>query len=218
MRLPSVRNILALRRTGSGDVNEAYVYFCENFLKYVVGVSRFNREYRSGNGILSMATISDEAFALLQLENSETRWAAEFAFKNKGQEISQKDLPQPLYTSGGSNNKSEQRGFTKKHGGWSEDGIKRFNDIYKLIDKDRETNGKWFDERLRERMMKSGELDGNVNKSEREAVTACDDMVYPTTANKKPAASLEEVEVDETEEESDESDNEEDEVGERHEV
>jgi hypothetical protein len=173
--------MLALRKTSSNEINEAYVYFCERFLKHVVGVSRFNREYRNGNGIVSIATVSDEALALIQLENSENRWTTEFSKRENGQDVGQKDLPQPLYTSGGQN-KVEQKGFTKKHGGWTEEGIIRFNKLCNLISEDRKKHGAWFDSVLKERKTVSNAEfeEENASKFAREVVTAYDDMVYPT--------------------------------------
>ncbi len=40
--LPSVRNMLNLRKGSNNTVNESFVYFVEKFLKYVVGVQSFN--------------------------------------------------------------------------------------------------------------------------------------------------------------------------------
>lgn len=181
-RLPSVRNMLALRKTSNNQLNEAYVYFCEKFLKHVVGVNRFNREFRNNrNGIMGCATVTDEALALLQLENSEIRWSTEFSKSESGIEVNQNELPQPLYTSGGQN-KNDQKGFTKRHGGWTRDGIIRFNVLCTNVEEDREKNGKWFDDVLRARTREcEEEADENPNKtSGRDIISAYDEMVYPS--------------------------------------
>ena len=42
--VPSSRNILALRKlAGTNQVNDSYIYFCEKFLKCIVGAQTFNR-------------------------------------------------------------------------------------------------------------------------------------------------------------------------------
>jgi hypothetical protein len=131
---------------------------------------------------MRIATVSDEALALLQLENSENRWTTEFSKNDNGQEVKQRDLPKPLYTSGGQN-KMDQKGFTKKHGGWTEEGIVRFNRLCVMIQDDRQKNGSWFDAIIKDRMERSGELELEQNKVGRETITAYDDMVYPVVGS-----------------------------------
>jgi hypothetical protein len=142
MEMPSLRNIMALRKHND-KINEAYVFFCEKFLKHVVGVQSFNRACKRHVFISEIATFSDKALALLMLENSEFRWTAEFAKIEQGEKVAKDDkqLPKPLYTS----TQGDRKGFTKKYGGWSERGIERFNALYKMVREDRSRNGKWFD-------------------------------------------------------------------------
>jgi len=119
--------------------------------------------------IMKIATASDEAMALLLLENSETRWMAEYGKREKGEKVVEKDLPVPLYTSAGQSNK-QQKGFTKRYGGWSQDGINRFNQVHEMVKQDRQANGFWFDELVKKRieanfnsnMDESGVLDGST--------------------------------------------------------
>jgi hypothetical protein len=151
--LPGMRNMLAMRKLGNNTVNEAYLYFCEKFLKYVVGVQSFNRAWKKNVPISEMATPTDEALALLLLENSHLRWSAEFAKAERGEVIAKEDktLPMPLYT----RLNGSQGGFTRKYCGWSENGIARFNELYEMVKKDRLNNGRWFDNILAARLAKS---------------------------------------------------------------
>ena len=114
--------MLSLRKLKNNDVNESYVFFCQNFLKCVVGTQSFNKGWRHGVPIMTIATASDEAMALLLLENSEARWwIAEHSKKNSGEKVIEKNLLAPLHTSAGQSNKKQQKGFTRQCGGWRQD-------------------------------------------------------------------------------------------------
>lgn len=139
-----------MRKTSGNDVNENYVFFCEKFLKCVVGVQTFNSRWKKCTSVCQITTPSDEALALLLLENSEYRWTYEFEKKEKEEEVQESDLPKPKYTSAGKN--KEQRGLTKRYGGWTEEGIQRFNQIMHMVREDRKANGRWFDEAITNRI------------------------------------------------------------------
>jgi hypothetical protein len=90
----------------------------------------------------SLCTISDEAFALLLLENSYNRWLDLF-LNNKGPVMQrrgvrfQSDVP-ILYTRGGI--KYDKMDMTKSVKGWSEEGIARFNALFDQVIADRARN------------------------------------------------------------------------------
>jgi len=90
----------------------------------------------------SLCTISDEAFALLLLENSSARWLDIFA-NHKGpvmqrrgvkQRGFQSDVP-TLYTRGGI--KYDKTDKTQAVKGWSDEGIARFNALFDQVKQDR---------------------------------------------------------------------------------
>ena len=85
-------------------------------------------------------TKSDEAFALVVFENNFQRWLDMY---NKGN--SKTSDVQPKWTNGG---KSAKNGRSKMCGGWDEEGINRYNELYQKIDKDRRENPEFEDEFL----------------------------------------------------------------------
>ena len=151
--VPSSRNILALRKLGTNQVNDSYIYFCEKFLKCIVGAQTFSRGVKNKCKLSVIATPSDEALALLFLENSEYKWSMDFEKKKKGEEVDVQDnnvgTAPTKYTCAGQN--KQQKGFTRKYGGWKNEGIERFNEILKMVRQDRIDNGAWFDEIMLQR-------------------------------------------------------------------
>lgn len=141
--------MLLLRRLINNSPNEDYVFFCLRFLKCIVGVSTFNAGWNAHKRLSELATPSDEALALLILENSEARWSQEFDLEPSAAVEAKTLLPKAKYTSSGRN--GSMKGFTKKFSGWSAKGIERFNELLKLVKEDRIANGEWFDFILEER-------------------------------------------------------------------
>ena len=175
--MPSLRSIMALQqRKNKDEINDNYVYFCEKFLKHVVGVQSFNRAWKKKRLISELATPSDEALALIILENSEMRWNAEFTKIERGETVDKydKQLPKPLYTS--PSNQENQKGFTKKYGGWSEAGIERFNQLYMMVKVDRERHGHWFDQVVVERICNNEKNDTEAKSNQIISVAANNDL------------------------------------------
>jgi hypothetical protein len=197
------------------EVNESYIFFCDNFLKCVVGLHKFNRSIKNTHKLRHIATPSDEALALLLLENSEYRWNQEFERKKKGEDVNEDHLPPTMYTSLGQN--KQQKGFTRKYGGWSQAGIHRFNELVKKVRDDREKNGKWFDNILKQRALAEQQDDDNVpGPNNNNAVKAENDLLFCLgKANKKKkkdgeSSSSEDEEDDEDEDEEDDDNNDDD--------
>lgn len=169
-KVPSIRNLVTLRKDVNGiDWNEHYMYFCDKFLRCVVGLQTYKRQWRLVNCRLSdIVTESDEAMALLLLENNEQKWLDEYLESHavsKEQEgnkatINRKEEDNnnchqkrklstnsnktaTRYTSAGDN--SNKKGFTKKYGGWSTAGIYRYNQLTEMVSNDRDKNGGAFD-------------------------------------------------------------------------
>lgn len=90
------------------------------------------------------ATVSDEAFALLCLENNYNTWMDMGVTGNK----KTSKVPRK-YTNGGS---SKGKNGTLQHNkGWSDEGLCRFNELFGLVEKNREgTYAKKFEEDFRQ--------------------------------------------------------------------
>ena len=153
-------------RVANDEVNDNYVYFCENFVKTVVGAQRYKRGWKNNLDFSEIATPSDEALTLLLLENSMYRWTTD---------DEEKGPAPPRYTSAGKN--KEQKGVTKKYGGWTKGGIERFNDIVRKVREDRKVNGRRFDNYMKE--AKSAEEDfGTGVKVTANCIRAENDLVF----------------------------------------
>jgi hypothetical protein len=123
---------------------EAYSAFFEHFLpcatKKMMWDRRIAKAVSNPNSkkYKSLCTISDEAFALLLLENSYNRWLDLF-LNNKGPVMQQRGVKQrgfqsnvpTVYTRGGI--KYDKTDMTQSVKGWSEEGIARFNALFDQV-------------------------------------------------------------------------------------
>jgi hypothetical protein len=95
--------------------------FCDAFLSNVVGRNDYNSKV--GHTVISeMASVGDEAFAIVCVENSIDRWKEEVEDPAKTNKAKWKPT---RYTA----NPSE----ASKYGGWSLEGIRRFNSLCQTI-------------------------------------------------------------------------------------
>ena len=109
---PSLKMFLSTRENDGG----AYTMFCDRLLQCVVG----RRTWKTGiehMEIRKVATVTDEAFALLLLENSWDRWI-DFAINGQCATVTESK-----YTNGGIGKNS------KKYMGWNQKGLTRFNEL-----------------------------------------------------------------------------------------
>ncbi len=137
-----------------------YRRFCKTFLKCVVG----DRVWRSNwlkVPLSEFVSVTDEAFALLVIDNCHERWTKMFVSQNteeegedeggeEGQDLSDESStpgkdgkwPDPKYTNGG---KNSNNGRTRKFCGWSSQGVKKFNQLCWLVMSDRKkaSNKTW---------------------------------------------------------------------------
>jgi len=129
---------------------EAYSVFLERFVPCVTMKTSWDRRLAtaktdSSKTKTSLCTISDEAFALLLLENSFDRWLDIFTstkgavMQRRGvkQRAFQSDTP-TLYTKGGI--KYNKTDVTEAVKGWSDTGIRRFNCLFEQVKQDRMAN------------------------------------------------------------------------------
>jgi hypothetical protein len=123
--MPSLAHFSALSTNES-----AYLYFCTHFLKAVVGNAAW-RLHALRQPLSAFVTISDEAFAMLTVENNYDRWCKMWEKRN----YKSCDVP-ARWTNAGV---SKANGQSKRFFGWKAEGYQRFNDLYRNIKEDRET-------------------------------------------------------------------------------
>jgi hypothetical protein len=112
--MPAMEDVLAMRL----NTNGAYSIFCENVVSQVVGKTSWKSK---GHSVLmsNIATVSDEAFAVILLENSYELWKD---MAGHGDDYVSK--VETRYTKNGAG--------TKKYQGWVDEGLRRFNDLAKI--------------------------------------------------------------------------------------
>jgi hypothetical protein len=129
-----------LRQATTIEEKEAFLWFIGDFLASVVGTKVWGRKKyynRVSEAVIDkgsqdlVVTVSDEAFAILIYENYIDKWIAKFHMERRGA----KTIPtiKSKYTS----SVNDQC----LYGGWSTDGIARFNNLCALVQKDRLTEG-----------------------------------------------------------------------------
>jgi hypothetical protein len=96
---------------------EDFTLFCDTFLSNVVGRNIYNSNVGETK-MSKIATVNDEAFALVNVENSIEQWKDKVSDPTKTNKSKWKPSK---YTA----NPSEAR----KYGGWSFEGIRRFNNL-----------------------------------------------------------------------------------------
>ena len=121
-KMTVIEDVFDLRK----DTNGAYTLFCDHVLAAVVGKSLWKTK-SVGLRISTIATVSDEAFALLLLLNSWDVWNESNTASNK----------QARYTRNGAG--------TKKGEGWTMDGLVKFNEFAIMVRRDRKANNNMFE-------------------------------------------------------------------------
>ena len=123
----NLNKLLQLRQ----ENNYAYFDFVEYFVSAVIGKTHYKQN--SCDKLLSQyATVSDEAFALLTFENNFDAWVD----MGMRKDISGSQVPRK-YTNGGKSN--GEVGSSQHNKGWSEEGLKRFNELFDAVKKNRAT-------------------------------------------------------------------------------
>jgi hypothetical protein len=169
-----------------GGLNRGYVELCGRLLEGVVGKRKFAKQWAQKRSVMEIASISDEAMILLLLENNEQKWLAEHDAKGKNKKVtvtvaneeevggdarSKKKKDNGVRTKCTQTGKGNKNGMTKRNAGWADEGVQRFNVLFDLVQKDRENNGRWFDEELAIiKTVESGGGDGGFDDDEPRAV------------------------------------------------
>ena len=123
-----------------------YTTFLTYFVRSVVGPEIFRNRLQENEDICppdAVCTISDEAFALLLLENSYDRWLDIYTTcggmpkQRRGDRSRRIDSEiEPKYTKGGIKYTDEDKASKTK--GWTEEGITRYNKLFQSVKKDRQ--------------------------------------------------------------------------------
>ena len=128
--------------------NYIYYDFIHYFVSAVIGKMDYKKRLCSFL-LSSYATVSDEAFAILSLENNYDTWMDMGLTGN----TKTSNVPRK-YTNGG---KSKGTAATSQHNkGWSNEGLCRFNDLFDLVEKNRATHFAKHANGVRQRHQENG--------------------------------------------------------------
>ena len=108
------------------DVNGYYTSFFKRFIPAVVGLVTYRKEVGM-KFLCHFVTVCNESFALLMLENNEARWMDMYNMKAMKSDLVNK------YTDGGN---SRKNGRSRSYSGWSNAGLNRFNELFKMVERD----------------------------------------------------------------------------------
>jgi hypothetical protein len=119
--------------------------FIDNLLPCVIKKLVFDCQVSVAADDRTLCTVSDEAFALLLLENSFDRWQDIYQLRKgevapkRGQKRREfeSDVPTRYAKGGIVYDKTVKKNDPQ---GWSAEGIKRYNELYAMVKKDRKTN------------------------------------------------------------------------------
>ena len=127
--MPDLEEMLAMRQKDA-----LCFWVAENLLKHVATDATWRRNCACA-GLSTHMTRSDEACGLWVLENSYDRWTD----MHKKNNMKSSDIRAKFTNSGG----SEKNGRSRKYRGMSDEGVQRFNELVRLVGKDREDNKIW---------------------------------------------------------------------------
>jgi hypothetical protein len=135
-----------------------------------------------------LCSVSDEAFALLLLENSFERWLDIFS-SHKGPVMQRRGVKQrgfqsdvaTMYTRGGI--KYERTDVTQSVKGWSDEGIARFNALFDHVKKDRAENPEFEREWLESRHRALAENGATPKKRKRQPTQARSELFESDNEN-----------------------------------
>ena len=169
-QMPPIESFMKMRKKP-----KLYGVFCKRFLKCVVGDNTWKANHLK-RPVEEFVTNSDEAFALVTLENNYKRWSE---MHKTGS--SKQCVIEAKYTNSG---ESKKDGKTKEFSGWSEEGIKRFNELHRLVKLDRKGNADFGNKLLsnwvgtQNEDKKNAARANNDNEEKREMVTAAADFPW----------------------------------------
>jgi len=155
---------------------KCFFLFCENFLSKVVGITSWRDNYTKST-VSEIATVSDEAFAYLLVENYWSKWSAvdletyqkESTFENGSVKKKKRTATFGKYT---------QNAYgAKRFGGWTREGLIRFNVLYAEVKADREKNGIAVEQNFKSHCLSTSATPKKVQKIYgHDVIAVCDDV------------------------------------------
>ena len=127
----------------SAEDKTVYFAFIEYFVSAVIGRKRY-KQNRCDNHLSKYVTPSDEALAIILFDNNIDTWMDQAKHNlTKSGEV------KPKYTNGGSS--KGEVASSRKYQGWSEEGLKKFNELHGMIKRDRASpHARQFEEDFRQ--------------------------------------------------------------------
>jgi hypothetical protein len=167
----SMETLCKLRQSQTPEEREAFQWFTGELLECVVGKAAWSKKkYQSriseaeyANTTEKIVTVSDEAFALILYENYIDKWITRYHNPIADGERGKKILGR--YT-------RSSVGYTE-YGGWSEEGVIRFNELCQTIVEDRSSrNAKEAEDQvmLSLRRQRFGEQEQNSSVNDRQSI------------------------------------------------
>ena len=144
-----------------------YFDFVEYYVSAVIGLRYYEKE-KLRSKFSDYVTVSDEAFAVLTLENNWTRWMA-MAVANHYKESSVKTrwtvTRDKKKGSGHGTDDAIDGPQARRYRGWSAHGINRYNQLFDDIKKERQSErGRHFENKLLLQMIENNKENKNKRK------------------------------------------------------
>ena len=169
----SVETLCKLRQSQTPEEKEAFRWFVGELLECVVGKAAWGKKkYQAriseavyANTTEKIVTVSDEAFGLVLYENYIDKWITKYHNPSSQGERGKKILGK--YT-------RSSVGYTE-YGGWSEEGVLRFNELCSLVEEDRSSrNASEAEEQvmlsLRQQRFGEQSPNGVVNRNDQQSI------------------------------------------------
>ena len=138
-----LEDIMCLRK----NQNDGYFFFYDCILRCVVAKMKWKHLVRRNLPIDTLITVSDEAFALLVLENGWEKWTE--LHKDKTTDKKARKKKKSLYT-------NDVREGNSSFDGWKPEGLDRFNMlVYKVIRDRKSVEGKAFDKQYNDGLLQA---------------------------------------------------------------
>jgi hypothetical protein len=149
----SIDELQKMRRATTEREKKAFLWFYGTFLECVCGLKQWgmhkstqlvSQASSSATKHGKLVTVSDEAFALLLFDNYNEKWLKAFQQEEQQRQLETPAIPQPRSGDREQSKKDRVKGkYTAqrtghcKYGGWSREGMARYNEFYHLVKADR---------------------------------------------------------------------------------
>jgi len=155
---------------------KCFFLFCENFLARVVGITSW-RDSCTKSTVSEMATVSDEAFAYLLVENYWSTWSAVDLEKYQKESTFEKGSVKKKKRTATFGKYTQNAYGAKRFGGWTRDGLIWFNELYAEVKADREKNGIAIEQNFKTHCLSTYATPKKVQKMYgRDVVAVCEDV------------------------------------------